>query len=108
MWGVKFPEPYMQLYNASAVALKTVSPRLRVGGPATMQTLDVDGFIQACRTSNIPVDFVSTHFVRSQATNSPNAGIVTCHVAASSCCCARSRCQASGGMIEPLLSAVPH
>ena len=47
MWGVPFPDPYMKLYNASAVALKGVSSQLRVGGPATMQTLDVDGFIKA-------------------------------------------------------------
>lgn len=62
MWGVSFPQPYMQLYNASAAALKGVSPRLRVGGPATMQTLDVGEFIDACDHGGIPMDFVSTHF----------------------------------------------
>jgi hypothetical protein len=61
MWGVPFPEPYMSLYNASAVALKAVSPFLKVGGPATMQTLDIAGFIANCSAMKLPMDFVSTH-----------------------------------------------
>eukprot|EP00658_Telonema_sp_P-2_P026392 TRINITY_DN20653_c0_g1_i1.p1 TRINITY_DN20653_c0_g1~~TRINITY_DN20653_c0_g1_i1.p1 ORF type:complete len:537 (+),score=113.23 TRINITY_DN20653_c0_g1_i1:211-1821(+) len=62
MWGVPFPDPYMSLYNASALALKHVSPRLRVGGPATMQTQFVGEFIAATSSARLPVDFVSTHF----------------------------------------------
>ena len=61
MWGMAFPEPYMTLFNASSSALKAVHPGLRVGGPATMQLLDVEDFIQACAAKNIPYDFVSTH-----------------------------------------------
>lgn len=37
MWGVAFPQPYLQLYNASAAAIKSVNQSFRVGGPATMQ-----------------------------------------------------------------------
>ena len=32
---MSYPEPYLTLYNSSAAAIKAVSPRLRVGGPAT-------------------------------------------------------------------------
>eukprot|EP00930_Biecheleria_cincta_P000834 TRINITY_DN102029_c0_g1_i1.p1 TRINITY_DN102029_c0_g1~~TRINITY_DN102029_c0_g1_i1.p1 ORF type:complete len:559 (-),score=74.99 TRINITY_DN102029_c0_g1_i1:216-1892(-) len=61
MWGMKFPEPYLALYNASAHALKSIHESLKVGGPATMQTLDVGDFIKAVR-NKIPIDFISTHF----------------------------------------------
>ena len=41
--------------------MKRVSPRLRIGGPATAQAAWADAFIQHCVEKNIPVDFVSTH-----------------------------------------------
>ena len=40
-----FPQPYMSLYNASATAIKSVSPRLQVGGPATECLQDIQEFI---------------------------------------------------------------
>ena len=52
---------YWQLYDHSARAIKTVSPRLRVGGPATAQAAWVDAFLKHCAQDNVPVDFVSTH-----------------------------------------------
>ena len=52
---------YYHLYDATAVALKKVSPRLRVGGPATAQAAWVDRFIRHISENNIPADFVSTH-----------------------------------------------
>ena len=52
---------YWELYDHSALAIKAVNPRLRVGGPATAQSAWVDAFIQHCMAKNIPVDFVSTH-----------------------------------------------
>jgi hypothetical protein len=54
----KTPPLYMQLFNASSVALKGVSPRLRVGGPATMQLFAVDDFLRNCSAQGIAVDFV--------------------------------------------------
>jgi xylan 1,4-beta-xylosidase len=54
-------ETYYALYDLTAAALKAVSPRLRVGGPATAQAAWVDRFIQHCAEKNVPVDFVSTH-----------------------------------------------
>lgn len=52
---------YWQLYDHTALALKKVSPRLRVGGPATAQAAWVPAFIHHCTENKIPVDFVSTH-----------------------------------------------
>lgn len=61
LWGMDFPHPYMDLYASSAKALKAVSPQLRVGGPATMQVLHVEDFIDAAQAADLPIDFVSTH-----------------------------------------------
>ena len=52
---------YYHLYDVTARAVKSVSPRLRVGGPATAQAAWVDRFIKHCAEENVPVDFVSTH-----------------------------------------------
>ncbi|MFY9690442.1 MAG: hypothetical protein WAJ86_10950 [Candidatus Acidiferrales bacterium] len=52
---------YYQLYDTTARALKSVSPRLRVGGPATAQAAWIDSFIRHCVENHVPVDFVSTH-----------------------------------------------
>ena len=60
------PLSYMQLFNASARALKDVSPMLRVGGPATMQLLEVENFIRNCSAWSppIPIDFITTHLCK--------------------------------------------
>jgi hypothetical protein len=55
------PPSYMKLFNASSAALKSVSPQLRVGGPATMQLFDVEDFLSRCKALGIAVDFVTTH-----------------------------------------------
>jgi xylan 1,4-beta-xylosidase len=52
---------YYELYDRTARAIKRVSPRLRVGGPATAQAAWVDRFIRHTAEKNVPVDFVSTH-----------------------------------------------
>ncbi|MGB8522810.1 MAG: hypothetical protein WCD43_07580 [Candidatus Acidiferrales bacterium] len=59
--GVPKEQTYYQLYDAAGRELKRVSPRLRVGGPATAQAAWVDRFIQHAARENAPVDFVSTH-----------------------------------------------
>ena len=65
LWGVPWPHPYIELYNASARAIKAVHTSLKVGGPATMQMLWVPDFIAACKgnatSPPMPVDFVSSH-----------------------------------------------
>jgi xylan 1,4-beta-xylosidase len=52
---------YFELYDHTARALKAVSPRLRVGGPATAQAAWADVFIRHCADNQVPVDFVSSH-----------------------------------------------
>src|SRR5712692_8355756 len=52
---------YWQLYDHTARALKSVNPRLRVGGPATAAAHWVDDFLKHTATAHVAVDFVSTH-----------------------------------------------
>ncbi len=52
---------YWELYDHTARALKAVSPRLRVGGPATAQAAWADAFLRHCAENKVPVDFVSSH-----------------------------------------------
>jgi len=59
--GTPKEQSYFQLYDAAARALKEVSPRLRIGGPATAQAAWADRFIQHAVHENVPLDFVSTH-----------------------------------------------
>src|ERR1017187_6713234 len=54
-------QTYYELYDVTAQALKTVNPRLRVGGPATAQAAWVDRFVRHAAEKHIPLDFVSTH-----------------------------------------------
>jgi xylan 1,4-beta-xylosidase len=59
--GVPKQQTYFDLYDHTARALKSVSPRIRVGGPATAQAAWVDAFIKHVTKNNVPADFVSTH-----------------------------------------------
>ncbi len=59
--GIPKQETYERLYRSAAFALKAVSPRLRVGGPATAQAAWVAPFLAWCARGQVPVDFVSTH-----------------------------------------------
>jgi xylan 1,4-beta-xylosidase len=52
---------YFDLYDHTGRALKSVSSRLRVGGPATAAADWVDAFLAHVGQGNAPVDFVSTH-----------------------------------------------
>jgi xylan 1,4-beta-xylosidase len=52
---------YFDLYDHAARAVKRVSSRLRIGGPATAQAAWADRFLAHCKEKNVPVDFVSTH-----------------------------------------------
>ena len=52
---------YFELYDHTARALKSVSPKLRVGGPATAAAHWVDAFLEHTSAENVPVDFVSSH-----------------------------------------------
>jgi xylan 1,4-beta-xylosidase len=52
---------YFELYDHTARALKAVSPRLRVGGPATSSAHWVPDFLKHENEQHVPVDFVSSH-----------------------------------------------
>lgn len=54
-------ETYFELYDHTARAIKQVSPRLQVGGPATAQAAWVTPFLAHAQAAGVPVDFVSTH-----------------------------------------------
>jgi len=59
--GVPKQSTYFELYDHTARALKAVSPRLRVGGPATAAAHWVPEFLKHAGEQHVPVDFVSTH-----------------------------------------------
>jgi xylan 1,4-beta-xylosidase len=59
--GVPRQKSYFELYDHTARALKSVSSRLRVGGPATAAAAWVDDFLKHTSEKRIPVDFVSSH-----------------------------------------------
>jgi xylan 1,4-beta-xylosidase len=59
--GIPRKKSYFELYDHTARDLKSVSPRLRVGGPATAAAAWVDDFLKHAAENHVPVDFVSTH-----------------------------------------------
>ncbi len=59
--GIPRQGSYFELYAHTARALKAVSPRLRVGGPATAAAQWVPAFLAYAAKNKVPVDFVSTH-----------------------------------------------
>lgn len=54
-------QDYFHLYEITARAIKTVHPKLKVGGPATSGSRWVADFVRFCKQRDVPVDFVSTH-----------------------------------------------
>jgi xylan 1,4-beta-xylosidase len=48
---------YFELYDHAARAVKRVSSKLRVGGPATAQAAWADRFLAHCKDKKVPVDF---------------------------------------------------
>ena len=59
--GVPRQASYFELYDHTARALKSVSARLRVGGPATAAASWVSDFLAHAAKEHVPVDFVSSH-----------------------------------------------
>ncbi len=52
---------YFTLLQHTFNAVKAVSPRLRVGGPATCQSQWITETLEFCKANGITLDFVSTH-----------------------------------------------
>jgi len=59
--GIPRQRSYFDLYAHTARAIKSVSPQLRVGGPATAAAAWVGDFLKFANDHHVPVDFVSTH-----------------------------------------------
>ena len=59
--GIPRQKSYFDLYAHTARDLKSVSPRLRVGGPSTAAAAWVGDFLKYTSENKVPVDFVSTH-----------------------------------------------
>ncbi|HVT96374.1 MAG TPA: hypothetical protein VHE33_02640 [Acidobacteriaceae bacterium] len=59
--GIPRQGSYFELYAHTARDLKKVSPRLRVGGPATAAASWVPEFLSYVTKNHVPIDFVSTH-----------------------------------------------
>jgi len=59
--GIPRQRSYFELYAHTARDLKNVSPRLRVGGPATAAAAWIVDFLNFTTGNRIPVDFISTH-----------------------------------------------
>jgi xylan 1,4-beta-xylosidase len=59
--GIPRKKSYFELYDHTAHDLKSVSPRLRVGGPATAAATWISDFLKHTSENHVPLDFVSTH-----------------------------------------------
>ncbi len=53
---------YFKLYRHTAEAIKSVSPSLKVGGPATAKSEWIEEFVDFCERNDVACDFVSTHY----------------------------------------------
>lgn len=60
-WEGGDQEAYFALYDRTARTLKSVDPKLRVGGPATAGAAWIPEFLAHVKKSGAPIDFVSTH-----------------------------------------------
>lgn len=54
-------QEYLRLYEESARAIKSVDPRLRVGGPSTAAGEWVESLAVHAREAGVALDFISTH-----------------------------------------------
>jgi xylan 1,4-beta-xylosidase len=59
--GIPRERSYFDLYAHTARDLKSVSPQLRVGGPATAAAAWMSDFLKFTAANHVPVDFAATH-----------------------------------------------
>ena len=52
---------YFKLYRHTVETIKSVSPSLKVGGPATAKSEWIEEFVDFCERNDVACDFVSTH-----------------------------------------------
>ncbi len=55
------PEEYLELYDVTAAAVRSVDDRLVVGGPSSAAAGWVEELLAHAEEADVPVDFVSTH-----------------------------------------------
>ena len=55
------PEEYLHLYDVTAAAVRSVDPRLLVGGPSSAAAGWVEELLAHAERTGSPVDFVTTH-----------------------------------------------
>ena len=64
-WENADKQKYLELYQATALAVKEAVPHMRVGGPAicggTGSQQWISDFLSFCREEQLPVDFVTRH-----------------------------------------------
>lgn len=60
-WQNADQRAYFKLYDSTARALKSVDPKLRVGGPATAGAAWIPAFLDYVKKTHAPIDFVTTH-----------------------------------------------
>ena len=63
-WYKADMDEYFKLFKESFYAIKEVSPKFRVGGPAVCGGTDekwISAFMEFCHKNKIPVDFVTRH-----------------------------------------------
>jgi xylan 1,4-beta-xylosidase len=67
-WEGASKEAYFRLFESSALAIKSVDPAIRVGGPATCGTSDdwVEDFLAFVRGRGLPLDFFTRHLYAGQ------------------------------------------
>lgn len=54
-------EAYLELYQHTALAIKSVNSEYKVGGPATAGMIWFEYIDEFCKTNNVPLDFLSGH-----------------------------------------------
>lgn len=64
-WEHADKQKYLELYRATALAVKEVLPGMQVGGPAICGGVGsqqwIDDFLAFCRDEAVPVDFITRH-----------------------------------------------
>ncbi len=68
---------YFDLFQATWTAVKAISPRLQVGGPATAANAWLAEFDAACAARGCPPDFLSTHYYPTDAFGSVDTDTVS-------------------------------
>ncbi len=60
-WEGADQSAYFGLYDLTARTLKSVDPKLRVGGPATAGAAWIPEFLAYAKRNGTPIDFITTH-----------------------------------------------